>query len=138
MATTLGPIGYQVSIPESSDTASIQAAIRGLVYNANNADDGSMPTTEAEIGSNSVFGILAPKASPAFSGTATAVNLTVSGTLTGTLTGSATSATTATKVVSFGGSSGSMSYGAPTQRVYVGSTEPTGLTESDIGSIWMW
>jgi hypothetical protein len=135
MASTVGPAGYQVSIPSSSDIASIQVALQGLAYNYNN---GEVPPTAAQIGANSIFGVLAPKASPAFTGTTTAVDLTVSGTLTGTLTGSATSATTATKVVSFGGSSGSMSYGTPTQRVYVGSTAPTGLTSADIGSIWMW
>jgi hypothetical protein len=135
MASTVGPTGYQVSIPDAGDIASIQAALQGLVYNYNS---GSIPTLVADIGANSVFGILAPKASPALTGTATAVNLTVSGTLTATLSGAATSATTATKVVSFGGSSGVMSYGTPTQRVYVGSTAPTGLTSDDIGSIWMW
>lgn len=135
MSELVGPTGYEVLVPQAGDIASIQTALQGLVYNYN---DGAEPTLVSQIGANSVFGILAPKASPALTGTATAENLTVSGTLTATLTGSATSATTATKVVSFGGSSGTMSYGAPTQRVYVGSTAPTGLTSDDIGSIWMW
>mgnify|MGYP000196233913 FL=1 len=47
-------------------------------------------------------------------------------------------ADSATSVVSFGGSSGTMSYGTSSQRIYVGATAPTGLTSADIGSIWMW
>ncbi len=68
MATTVGPTGYQVSIPENSDTASIQAALQALVYNYNS---GSVPSTTGQIGANSVFGILAPKADPTFTGTIT-------------------------------------------------------------------
>lgn len=68
MATTVGPTGYQVSIPENSDTASIQTALQALVYNYNS---GSIPSTTGQIGANSVFGILAPKASPTFTGTIT-------------------------------------------------------------------
>ena len=43
----------------------------------------------------------------------------------------------AQNVVYYGGSSGTMSYAAPNQKIYTGSTPPT-LTSGDIGSIWMW
>lgn len=43
----------------------------------------------------------------------------------------------AVSVIHYGGSSGTMDYSTPNQKLYGGATPPTNLGSGDIGSVWM-
>lgn len=66
MTTAVGPTGYQIRLVDLSDQANIQTAINEVVFGSSTA-----PSTVGGINATSIFGTLAPKASPAFTGSAT-------------------------------------------------------------------
>lgn len=109
-----------ISLGSNLATLTFGTHLTGTSYNGST---GVTIATNA-TSSNTVSTIVARDSSGNFS----------AGTVTAALSGNATSAT---KAVSYGGASGTMSYPTtPLNRIYVGSSAPTsGLV---VGDIWMW
>lgn len=76
-ASSTGPTGRKIKLVQLTDAANIQVALNNVVYGTD-----STPSTIAGIDADSLYGTLAPLASPALTGTATVESLTASGTVT--------------------------------------------------------